>query len=94
MSKIIKVVKLSTPEETRVSLRSIVNQLQANNYAISSDMNAVRLFSRFIPKEYKDNKMIIFSRPVNRPGGVSVITVKPDFVVEKCGEYSFRIKTK
>jgi len=93
MSKIIKVVKLSTPEETRVSLRNIVNQLEVNNYAVTSDMNAVRLFSRFVPKNYKDNT-IIFSRPANKIRGVSIITVKPDFVIEKCGEYSFKIKAK
>jgi len=92
MSKIIKVIKLSTPEDIRMSMRNIISQLEAYNYAISSDMKTVRLFSRYIPSIYKGERIVI-SKSVNSRGE-SVITIKPDFVIEKCGEYSFRIKKK
>jgi len=92
MTRIIKVVKLSTPNETRNSLKNIVSQLETNNYAISSDMGAVRLFGRFVPKKYK--QMLIISRPSSRQKGISIITVEPSFIIEKCGDYSFKIRAK
>lgn len=90
MNKIIKVIRIGTPDDIRTSIRRIVSQLEKHNYSISSDPRAVRLFSRFIPEPYRRNRIIIFSRTVDRPTR-SIITIKPEYKVELKDDFSFKI---
>jgi len=93
MNKIIKVIGMGTPEETRTSIKRIVDQLEKNNYAITDDANANRLFSRFIPRVYKRNGIILFSKPNYHSNGL-IITLKPDYEIERKDSYSFFIRVK
>jgi len=95
MNKIIKVIRIGTPDDIRKSLAFIVDQLELQNYAISSDARAVRLFSRFIPENYRRNDTIIVSKKIgSKKIGKSVITVKPEYRIERHDTYSFRLRLK
>ena len=96
MNVIISVIQLKTPKETRKAIKFIVDQLEKLNTAICLNGNAVRLFGKRIPETYKDNETIIFSKGQKRKGKKppSVITLKPDYKIERCGDYCFRIKIK
>lgn len=95
MSKIIKVIRIGTPEDIRKSIKFIVDQLVAYNSATSTDARAVRLFSRFIPENYRRDDTIIISKRTKRGmKSKSVITIKPEYFVERCDVYSFKLKLK
>lgn len=92
MNKIIKVSRLSTPKDIKRSIKRIVDQLEKNNYAFSSDVKAVRLFSRFV-KPYKDKGKIIISSSTDKKIK-NVISIKHDFKLVRCGVFGFRLKLK
>lgn len=96
MNKIINAIQLKTSKETRKSIKFIVDQLEIHKSAVCSDGTAVRLFGKRIPEVYKDNETIIFSKGQKRKGRKppSVITLKPDYKIERYDDFSFRIKIK
>ena len=86
MNKIIKVNSLGLSNEIRKSIECIVDQLEKNNYALSPNPLATRKFAGFIPRVYKRNGIIQIKS--------GIIAVKPDYIIERCDIYSFRIKIK
>ena len=95
MNKIIKVIRIGTPDDIKTSIRRIVSQLEKHNYAICSDARAVRLISRFIPEPYKRNRTVIFSRTIDKVKPTkSIITINPEYRLEVKDTYSFKIRLK
>jgi len=96
MSGIIRVTRLKTPKEVKKSIKFIVDQLEKHNFAICSDGCAVRLFGKYIPEEYKNSETIIFSKGYKRKANIppSIITLKPNYKIERHGDFDFRIKIK
>ena len=96
MNKIIKVISLKTPKETRKSLKFIVDQLEKYNFAICSDGCALRVFGKYVPENYIYNETIIFSKGLKRKANIppSIITLKPEYKIERYDDFSFRIKLK
>ena len=97
MNKIIKVIRIGTPEDIRKSIKNIISQLEKQNYAFTSNVRAIRLFSRYIPVWYKENDIIIISRPVkNKNMGTvkNVVVIKSNYYVEKKGKYGFAVELK
>ena len=86
MNKIIKVIRISTPEQTKQSLKNIVDQLELYNYAITDDNQAKRLFMRFLPEYYKKNNIVYCSS--------NIIAVNPMHCIERKDMFSFKIKIK
>ena len=86
MNTIIKVNSLGLSEDMRKSIKHIVDQLERYNYAICNNVNARRMFPRFIPYNYRTNNIIIFEG--------CLIAIKPEYKIERYDEFSFRIKVK
>ena len=70
MNKLIKVIRLKTPDDIRLSLERIVDKLEKNNYAISTDVRANRVFARFVPDLYRNNGTIIIKE--------GIVVIKPE----------------
>ena len=96
MNRIIKVIDLRTPKETRKSIKFIIDQLEKHNFAFCSDGDALRLFGKNVPESYKDNETLVFSKGLKRKAKIppSIITLKPEYEIERCDDFSFRIKLK
>jgi hypothetical protein len=96
MNKIIYPIRLSTPEETKKAIQRLVQQLKRDNIAICPHPNAVRLFSRNIPKCYKNNEVILISKTVGMPKSKTknIIYLKPEYTLKINDDFSFRITTK
>jgi len=86
MNKAISVFSMSLPSDIKLSLERIVDQLEKNNYAIVSNPNVKRIFSRFIPSNYKTNGIVYIDR--------TTIVIDPKYCVKRCGQFSFKIKNK
>jgi len=93
MNKIINVVRLSTPDNVKKSIKNIVDQLEINNYALTYSKEAVKLFSRFINEERK-NEQIYISTVRDAKTITNIIAVKPDLKIVRRDVYSFRLKVK
>lgn len=93
MNKIIKVNGWQVSDDIRKSIKRIVDQMEQYNFAISSDSNAVRLFSFFTPEVYKKNGTIIISRTSHQPSK-GVVTLNPDYIMERIDDFSFKIKIR
>jgi len=97
MNKIIMPLTLGTSDEIKKGIKDIVNQLEKNNYAISLNGKATRLFGKKIPDVYKRKGIVIFSKPSYRyPNGElkSVIVINPKYRILKRGKYKFKILLK
>jgi len=86
MNKIIKVISLGTSEENKKSIKYIVDQLENHNYAISLSGSATRLFSKYIPRVYKRNKIIRIKD--------NMVVIDPEYYIERKNDFSFRIRLK
>lgn len=95
MNKIIRVIRLSTPEELRRSIKFIVDQLEKHNHAvITSKPDVVRLFARFIPEFYRKRGIMLFSSTNLYGVTKNIITVNDDYFIKKEGRYKIRIKLR
>lgn len=97
MNKIIKVIRIGTPEDIQKSMKNIIDQLERQNYAFTSNVRAIRLFSRYVPKWYKESDSIVIARAVrNKNSGTikNVIVIKPRYYVEKRGKTGFILRLK
>ena len=92
MNKIIKVIRLGTPQDIKKSIKRIVDQLEKNNYAFTSDVKAVRLFSRFIKTEREDDRIVVSW--TNGKNIKNVIAIKPDLMLIRTDDFSFKLKIK
>lgn len=90
MSKIVKAIRMSTPEHMRVSIENILDQLEHDKIAITHDVKTVRLFWRFIPEVYKREERIILARKCGRDSK-NVFVIKPPFILDRKDKYSFKI---
>lgn len=90
IDKVVKAVRLSTPEDIRNSIESILNQLEKNKIAITHDVKTVRLFWRFIPENYKRDERIILTRKCGA-NSKNIIIIKPPFQLVRKDIYSFKI---
>ena len=86
MNKIIKVVSLGTSDDIRKSIKHIVDQLENHNYAISLDGKATRLFSKYIPRVYKRNKIVRIKD--------NMVVIDPEYYIERKDEFKFKIRIK
>jgi len=86
MNRIIKVISLGTSDDIRKGIKHIVDQLEKNNYAISIDGRATRLFAKHIPPLYKKNKTIRIKD--------NMIVVDPQYYIERKDEFKFKIRIK
>ena len=90
MNKIIKVIRLSTPEEIRTSIKFIVDQLEQYNYAYVNNAPACRLFARFT-SDYKPKIMVT---PGNGKEVKNIVSLDPQYKIDRVDDFSFRIKLK
>jgi len=90
MNKIVRTIRMNTPEDIRSSMECILNQLERNKVAITHDFKTVKLFWRFIPDYYKRDERIILAR---KCGGETknLIVIKPDYQLVRKDKYSFKI---
>lgn len=96
MNKIIKANSLGLSKEIRKSIKFIVDQLEHQNYAIISNPDASRIFAKFVPDIYRNNDTVIFTSTkyaVNKKPK-NIITINPNYCIEKCDMFSFRIRLK
>jgi len=96
MNKLIRVCRISTDEDTRRALISIIDLLEKQNFAIVENLNASKEFARCLPTFYKEKDIILVSetsKQRNKPKK-KIITVKPDYCVEKSGDFTFRVKLR
>jgi len=92
---VIKIVSLRTPPPLKISLKQILDQLEKQNYAITSDTNAARIFSRNTLK-YRREGSLISSKglvPSNNKN-VYVFSLKPLIRIKRHGDFTFRLTTK
>ena len=96
MNIIIRPIQLKTPNDTRKSIKFIVDQLEKHNIAYCSDGDALRLFGKCIPEKYKDNETVVFAKGQKRKAKLppSIIVLNPDYKIERYDDFSFRIKIK
>ena len=94
MNKIINVVRLSTPNNIKKSIKNIVDQLEVNNYALCIDDEAVKLFSRFCYDEKKNGQIYISTVKDAKTTVTKIITLKPDLKIIRRDVFSFRLKLK
>jgi len=90
MSKTVKAIRMSTPQELRLSIERVLDQLELCGIAISSDVNAVRLLSRFIPDFYFRDERIFITR-TTRKLAKNLIIVHPDYNFIRKNTFSFQI---
>lgn len=93
MNKIIKVDRWNISDSDKKSIKMIVDQMEKHNFAICSNSNAVKFFSRSTPEIYKRNETIMISRTSRRPLK-SILVLKPEYTIERIDDFSFRIKMK
>jgi len=74
-------------------MKRIIDQMQNHNFSITSNTNAVRMFSRLVPEVYKRNETIMISRTSKRPSK-SILVLSPQYQIERLDDFSFRIKIK
>jgi len=90
--KTIKIIRFGVSEDIKQSIRNIIDDLERYNYAVSCNGNAVRMFSRFMPDNYKTGKIIRFYRAID--GGESLIRLDSNYEIKKFPSYNFLIKNK
>ena len=86
MTKIIKIIRMKTPDEVKLEMKRVLDRLEKENFAKTDNSAVMRLFPRFIPAVYKRDNTIVCKE--------GIIFIKPTYYVERCGDYSFRIKTR
>ena len=86
MNKLIRVIRIKTPDDIRLSIERIVDQLEIHNYAISKDARAIRLFARFIPDLYRNNGTIIIKE--------GIVVIKPEYHIERKGTHQFKVRLR
>jgi signal peptidase I len=88
MSKVIKVVRISTPPDIKRSIKFIVDQLEKQKYAYVNNIVASRLFARFC----RDFKPSILVTPGDGVYVKNIITLDPNYMLERVSDFSFRLK--
>ena len=86
MNKIIKLIRMKTPDDVRIEMKKILDRLEKENFAKTDNDAVMRLFPRFIPEIYKRDN-VVFCKS-------GIIFVKPTYYIERCGEYSFKLKIR
>jgi len=86
MNKIIKVIRMKTPEDVRQEMKKVLDRLEKENFAKTDNSAVMRLFPRFIPDVYKRDNTVFCKE--------GIIFIKPTYYVERCGDYSFKIKVR
>jgi len=94
LNKIIRINVWNTDKEVRDAMKRIVDQIEKHNYAICGNRLAVRLFSRSVPETYRRNNTIMFTRNPTNVNYLGVITVQPNYHVERKGKWNFRIRIR
>lgn len=93
IKKIINLIRMSTPNEIRFSIKRILDQLELCGVAISCDVKAIRLISRFIPEFYLRDE-IVFVTKTTRRNAKNLVVVHPDYKFVRRGEYKFQVLPK
>jgi len=86
MNKIIKVIRMKTPEDVKQEMKKVIDRLEKENFAKTDSSAVMRLFPRFIPDVYKRDNTVYCKE--------GIIFLKPTYYVERCGDYSFKIKMR
>lgn len=95
MNKIIKVIRLGTPDDIKRAIGYMIDQLEKHNFAYCNNSNAFRLFSKHTPECYKKNDTLVFSRVVSDKNTIkNVISLRPNYKIERHTTYSFRVRVK
>ena len=93
MNKIIKVTRLSTPDDTKQSIKFIVDQLEKNGicYIKNDDyVSACRLFARFC----RDWKPKIIVTPGDGKYIKNIVSVDPSYYIERVDTFAFKLRLK
>ena len=96
MNKLIKVCRISTDEDTRKAIIGIIDLLEKQNFAIVENLNASKEFSSCLPPVYREKEIIFISETLRQKNKVKkkIITVKPEYCIEKSGDFTFRVKLR
>jgi len=84
MNKIIRIKTINLSPILKDDIKNIIDRLEKDNFSSVSNNAAIRLFPRFIPKEYRINKTIICKS--------GTIFLSPKYCIERTGDFSFRIR--
>lgn len=90
MRRIINPFKFVTNKDIERSINTLLSQLEKYNYAIISNPNAQRQFSKTIPKYYRDNNIITF---VSK-NGFNYIIMSHDHKIESKSDKKYKITSK
>jgi hypothetical protein len=95
MNKIIKVIKFGASDDVRKAIEHMITQLEKYNFTYCNNSGAFRLFSKNTPECYKRSDTLTFARVVSKDNTVkNIITLKPDYKIERYGDYSFKIRIR
>jgi len=84
-------LRMSHPYDLRVSLDSIVDQLEKYGRAITNNGQASRVFSNLV-RTYKDDGIVYFG--THRASQKSIIALKPGAEIKKIGNGRIKFNIK
>jgi len=87
----VNVFRMSHPDDLRVSLDSIVDQLEKYGRAITSNGQASRVFSNLV-RDFKNDGLVYFGK--HRSAKKSIIALKPGAELKKIGNGRIRFNVK
>jgi len=90
MRRIIQPFRFVTNDDIKQSIQTLLSQLEKYNYAIISNPNAVRQFSRTIPPYYRENNIITFFSK----NGYNYVVVSHNHKITSKNQNKYEIRTK
>ena len=95
MNKIIKVTGFGIHPDVKSAIKSMIDQLERYNFSYCNNSIAFRIFSRYTPECYKKNDTLVFSRVVSDKNTIkNIISLQPNYKIERYDDFSFRVKLK
>ena len=88
----IKIIRFGVSEDIKQSIRNIIDDLEKYNYAVSCNGSAVKMFSRFMPDNYKRGKIVRFYKSIEDEERLIRLDIR--YQIVKFPTYNFLIKNK
>lgn len=86
----IKIIRFGVSEDIKQAIRNIIDDLERYNYSFVTDPRAIRMFSRFVPDEYKGN-IIVIGKSIHKKRRGNTINIEHGYKIKKNENYDFEI---
>jgi len=90
MNRIIMPYRFVKNKDIEDAIRRMLSQLEHNNYAVISNPDAIRSFSRTIPSYYREKGIILFSSTK----GKNIVILDPSYEFYQKGLKKYQIRPK